>query len=323
MDRRKLISVVSPCYNEEENVAAAYEEVRQVFARYPQYRYEHIFIDNASTDRTVAKLREIARRDPNLKIIVNIRNFGQSRSPFYAMLQAEGDAVITFTSDLQDPAALMHDFLRKWEEGYDAVIGIKAQTAGSPLVTALRSVYYFIIGKLAETEQIKNFTGYGLYDRSFVDVLRRLRITYPYFRGLVAMFAGNRAEIPYVQPERRGGKTKNNLYTLFDYAMLGFANHSRVPLRLASFLGFSVAALSFLVGLVYLIYKLVFWDRFQLGVAPIVIGLFLFSAVQLICLGLLGEYVGLIFTQVKEFPLVVERERVNFVRPSEGSARPA
>jgi len=308
----KLISVVTPCYNEEENVEEVYRQVKEVFAGLSGYRYEHIFIDNASRDRTVSILKEIAKKDRNVKIIVNAKNFGAVRSGYYADLQAYGDAVVPFVADLQDPASMIRDFIRKWQEGYKIVIGIKKKSRENAFMFMIRKLYYNLIGRIAETEHIKDFTGFGLYDKSFVDVLRGLDDPYPYFRGLVAEFGQDRFEIEYEQPERKRGKSTNNFYTLYDIAMLGFVNHSKVPLRLASFTGFICAFLSLLVAIGYLIYKLIFWSEFQLGVAPLVVGFFFFMSVQLFFIGMLGEYIGAIYTQVKKRPLVVEKERVNF-----------
>ncbi len=308
----KLISVVTPCFNEEENVEEIYQQVRAVFSRLDQYSYEHIFIDNASKDRTVSILREISKDDKHVKVIVNARNFGHIRSPFHALLQARGDAVISISADLQDPPPLIKDFVEKWEDGLKIVVGVKKESEENPLMFSIRRLYYNLIEKYAETEQIKNFTGFGLYDREFVDTLRRLDDPYPYFRGLITEMGFERAEIPFVQPKRKKGVTKNNLYTLYDMAMLGFVSHSKVPLRMATFIGFSVAIFSLLVAAAYFIYKLIFWERFQLGMAPMVTGIFFFAAVQLFFIGIIGEYIGAIYTQVKNRPLVIEKERINF-----------
>lgn len=308
----KKISVVTPCYNEEANVLEVYKQVQEVFRGLPQYQYEHIFIDNASRDNTVAILKEIARKDHKVKIIVNARNFGHIRSPYYAILQAEGDAVISIVSDLQDPPEMIKVFLEKWESDFKIVIGVKQKSEENPLIFMMRKLYYALIKKISETDHIKNFTGFGLYDKSFIDVLRQLKEPYPYFRGLVAELGFQKLEIPYIQPKRKRGKTSNNFYTLYDMAMLGFVNHSKIPLRLASFIGFGVAMISLLVAVVYLIYKLIFWNNFNAGTAPLVIGLFFFSSIQLFFIGIIGEYIGAIYTQVKDHPLVIEKERINF-----------
>jgi glycosyltransferase involved in cell wall biosynthesis len=308
----KTITIVTPCYNEEENIEGIYLEVKKVFADLSDYTYNHIFIDNASTDKTVNILRKIAASDTNVKVIVNIRNFGHIRSPFYGMLQATGDAVMLVVADFQDPVDLIPEFLRKWEEGYKIVAGKKIKSDESWMMFKIRSFYYRIIARISEGEQIKNFTGFGLYDKSFIDILKNLDDPYPYFRGLIGDLGFDKAEIEYHQPKRRFGKTKNNFYTLYDMAMLGFVNHSKVPLRMASFIGFVVSIISIITAVFYTVYKLVFWDNFAVGIAPLVIGIFFFSGIQLFFLGIIGEYVGAIFTQVRKRPLVVERERINF-----------
>ncbi len=312
MSSPRLISIVTPCFNEEDNVAELYRQVKVVFAALPQYRYEHLFIDNASTDRTVEILRGIAATDPNVRVIVNARNFGHIRSPCHAFLQTRGDAVISVVADLQDPPELIPQFLAKWEAGYKIAIGVKNASEESPVFFAVRRLYYWLIGRLSDVPLVKNFTGFGLYDRQVIEVLRQVDDPYPYFRGLICDIGFERAEIPYLQPVRRRGFTKNNFYTLYDIAMLGITNHSKVPLRLATFTGFCLAGLSLLTALSYLAYKLLYWNSFQLGLAPLIIGMFFFSSVQLIFLGIVGEYVGAIHTQVLKRPLVVEKERINF-----------
>lgn len=308
----KTISIVTPCFNEEENVENLYQQVKDVFKNLPEYKYEHIFIDNDSSDKTVPIIKEILKNDPNVKLIVNIRNFGHIRSPFYGMLQSKGDAVVLIVSDLQDPPSMIVDFIHKWEEGYKIIVGVKTKSKENKLMFLIRKMFYSLIAKLSETDQIKNFTGFGLYDRQFIEILRNLDEPYPYFRGLISEFGFYRIEIPYTQPRREKGITKNNFYTLYDMAMLGFVNHSKLPLRLASFIGFTVSFLSFFVAFIYLIYKLLFWNNFSVGIAPLVIGIFFFGGVQLFFLGIIGEYVGAIFTQVKKRPLVIEKERINF-----------
>ncbi len=308
----KLISIVTPCFNEEQNVEALYLKVKAIFAILPEYNYEHIFIDNSSSDRTVEILKGLAEKDSRLKIIVNVRNFGHIRSPYYGILQSTGDAVISVVADLQDPPELIISFLKKWEEGYKIVIGTKAKSKENKLMFLIRKIFYNTISQISETDQIKNFTGFGLYDRQFIEILRTLEDPYPYFRGLISELGFQRVEVPYEQPKREKGKTKNNFYTLYDIAMLGFVSYSKVPLRLASFIGFGVSFLSFFVALIYLVYKLIFWSDFSVGIAPLVIGFFFFGGVQLFFLGIIGEYIGVIFTQVKKRPLVIEKERINF-----------
>ncbi|HUB67888.1 MAG TPA: glycosyltransferase family 2 protein [Candidatus Methylacidiphilales bacterium] len=308
----KLISVVSGCYNEEDNIRECYEQVRKVFAGMERYRYEHIFIDNASKDRTVAILREIAAQDKNVKVIVNARNFGHIRSGYHAMLQAYGDAVISIVSDLQDPPELIREFIKKWEEGYRIVVAVKRNSEESPLLFAIRRFYYELVYRLADIELNKNTTGFGLYDRRFVDILRELGDPYPYFRGLVSEVGFPSAKIPYDQPVRKRGITSNNFYRLYDMAMLGITNHSKVPLRLATMLGFAVSLLSLFVAIGYVVMKLLYWQDYSLGLVPLIAGLFFLGSVQLFFIGVLGEYIGSIHTQVLKRPLVIELERINF-----------
>lgn len=308
----KLISVVTPCYNEEQNVENVYHQVQEVFAGLPGYRYEHIFIDNASADNTLPVLRKIAEHDKNVKVIVNTRNFGWIRSPYHGLLQANGDAVVSLVADLQEPPAMILDFIKKWEEGYKVVIAIKHRSEESAPMFAIRKFYYNLVSRLSEVELIKNYTGFGLYDHVVIEELRKLDEIYPYFRGLIPELGFETARLVFTQPQRKRGISSSNFYRLYDCAMLGITNHSKVPLRLVTMLGFAMSALSLIIAFVYLAYKLIFWDSFSLGIAPIVIGLFLFSSVQLFFLGVVGEYVGSIHTQVLKRPLVIEKERINF-----------
>ena len=308
----KLISVVSGCYNEEENVRECYLRVKQVFAEMGSYRYEHIFIDNASRDGTAAILRELAAHDPNVKVILNARNFGHIRSGYHAMLQARGDAVISLVSDLQDPPELIKDFVAKWEQGFKMVIAVKQESEESIVFFTIRRAYYELVARLAEIELNKNATGFGLYDRRFIEILKEMDDPYPYFRGLVSEVGLPSIQIPYIQPVRKRGVTSNNFYRLYDMAMLGITNHTKVPLRLATMLGFAVSLCSFFVALGYVVLKLIFWQQFTLGLAPLVVGLFFFGSVQLFFIGMLGEYIGAIHTQVLRRPHVVELERLNF-----------
>jgi len=308
----KLISVVSPCYNEQENVQILYEQVKKQFELLPQYQYEHIFIDNASTDNTVQILKAIAEKDKNVKIIVNSRNFGHIRSPYYAMLLAKGDAVISLVSDLQDPPELIPAFIKKWEEGYKIVAGVKKNSEENFLFFRIRKAYYGLVTKLAEVELIKNFTGFGLYDKIVIENLREVKDNYPYFRGLICEVGFEKALVEYYQPVRKRGITKNNFFTLYDIAMLGITSHSKVPLRLATMFGFFTALLSLIAAIVYLILKIINWYSMPMGQAPLVIGLFFFSSIQLIFIGIIGEYIGNIHTHIMNRPLVVEKERINF-----------
>jgi glycosyltransferase involved in cell wall biosynthesis len=308
----KRISVITPCYNEEQNVDELYRRVRAAIQTAGDYQYEHIFIDNHSEDDTVAILREIATRDRNVKVIVNARNFGHIRSPHHALLQTSGDAVIGLVADLQDPPELIPQMLRKWEQGYAMVLCVKNTSEESTFLYALRSCYYQLVQRLSAIRTVDHFTGFGLYDRKVVEIVRGFGDAYPYFRGMIAEIGLPHCEIRFGQPQRKRGITKNNFYTLYDMAMLGITNLSKVPLRLVTFLGFATALVSVLVAIVYLVYKLAFWGNFSVGMAPLVIGLFFLGSVQLLALGIVGEYIGAIHTQVMQRPLVVEQERINF-----------
>lgn len=308
-----LLTVLTPCFNEEENVREVYERVKAAMATVSDLEYDHLFIDNASTDRTVAILRELAASDKRVRVIVNTRNFGHVRSPYHAFLQARGDAVIGVVSDLQDPPDLIPEFIRKWREGYKVVIGVKEGSHKSWLKSRTRRFYYWLVAKISsDVELVENFTGFGLYDREVVEQFRGTEERYPYFRGLVSDFGYPYAVVSYVQPARHRGTTKNDFFSLYDLAMLGVTNHSKVPLRLASMAGFVISVLSLLVAIIYLILKLAYWDTLELGLAPLLIGIYFFGAVQLFFIGMLGEYIGAIHTQVHKRPLVVERERINF-----------
>ncbi|SRR5579884_1788185 len=318
----KAITIITPCFNEEHNVEELYRRVREQFVRLRRYRYEHIFIDNSSTDNTVAKLRTIAAQDQNVKIIVNARNFGHIRSPMHAFLQARGDAVIGIVADLQDPPEMIPQMLQKWEEGYSMVLCVKRSSQENPLMFWLRKRYYAWVQRLSSIETFENFTGFGLYDRKVVEAVRSFGDPYPYFRGMIAEIGLPYFRLYYDQPVRKRGITKNNFYTLYDLAMLGVTNLSKVPLRAVTFLGFACSVLSLLVAVAYLVYKLMFWSRFNVGIAPLVIGLFFLGSVQLLSMGILGEYIGSIQTQVQKRPYVIEKERINFEYPP-GEPSPA
>lgn len=292
----KKISIVSGCYNEEGNLRAFYERLIAVFRQLPDYKYEIIVADNCSTDHSREILREIASKDPQFKVILNAANFGHIRSPFNAVMQATGDAVAVLCSDLQEPPELIAEFVRQWETGYQVVCGVKPKSRENPLMFCLRRFYYWMLASCSDTPQIQNFTGFGLYDRRVIDALRKFHEPYPYLRGLVCEVGFRRIEVPFVQAKRKHGKTKNNFFTLYDMAMTGFVNHTKLPLRLAAFIGFFLALLSLLVALGYFISKLLFWQTFNLGLAPLVIGLFFFSSVQLIFIGVIGEYIGAVWT---------------------------
>lgn len=309
---QKLISIVTACFNEEDCIKEVYQQVKDVFAQLPQYNYEHIFIDNNSEDKTVDILKDIAAKDRNVKIIVNARNFGHIRSPIYGLLQAKGDAVISIVADLQDPPAMIVEFLHEWEAGHKVVIGVKAQTQETFLLKAIRRFYYNLVTKIANISLFKNFTGFGLYDKVIIEALRQINDPYPYFRGLISEIGYPAKALSYAQPPRLRGFSKNNLYSLYDMAILGITNHSKVPMRLAIFAGFALSIVSFILSVLFFILKLMFWENFSLGLAPILIGLFFFCSVLLFFIGILGEYVVSIHTQVQNRPLVFEKERVNF-----------
>jgi len=310
---KKKISVITPCFNEEFNLRELYERLKKVFHQLPHYDYEIIVADNRSTDRSRDILREIASQDKKFKVIFNSNNFGHLRSPINAFLQATGDAVIPINSDLQEPPETILDLVREWEAGFQVVVAIKQKTREQFPMAQIRRLYYYLLSRLSDThETIQNFTGFGLYDRKFVEAFKKYLDPYPYFRGLVSEIGFKRTSVTYVRENRKHGVSENHFLTLYDIAMTGFVNHSKLPLRLAAFFGFCLAALNLFVAFVYFIYKLLFWQTFSLGLAPLVIGFFFFSAVQLIFIGVVGEYVGAILTQVKNRPLVIEEEKINF-----------
>lgn len=308
----KKISVVSACYNEADNLDELVKRVFAIADNFPRYDWELIVIDNCSTDASPSILRHMASENPRIKVIFNARNFGHIRSPYYGMLQAYGDAVIFLASDLQDPPELIEKFIPLWESGYKVVAAIKNESEESPLFFFARRLYYNVIARLSDVDLLKNFTGFGLYDRIVMDQIRKLDDPYPYHRGIIAEIGFPIAKVNFVQPRRKRGFSKNNFYTLYDIAMLGFTSHTKIPLRLAAMSGFLFSALSFIAGFIYLVLKLIFWNKFSMGQAPIVVGMFFLGSVQLLFIGVLGEYIGAIHTKVSKRPLVVERERLNF-----------
>ncbi len=315
-NRRKKISIVIPCYNEEENVSPMAEAIRKQFEEQPvlkDYDYDVLFIDNDSSDKTRDLLRELCKKDPaHIKAIFNAKNFGQFNSPYYGMLQTDGDATMLMAADFQDPPELIAEYVKNWAAGYKIVIGVKAHSTDGKLIYAFRCMYYKLIKKFSQVEQIEHFTGFGLYDRAFMDVLRDLDDPTPFLRGLVAELGFKRKEIPYDQPKRRAGKTSNNFYTLYDAAMLGFTSYTKVGLRIATFAGAICSAVCMIVAIIYLIMKLIWWDRFPAGTAPLLIGMLFIGSVQIFFIGLLGEYILSINQRVMKRPLVVEEERINF-----------
>ena len=309
----KKISIMIPCYNEEENVVPMSEAVTELFEKeLPQYDYEILFIDNASSDNTRPLLREICRKNKKVKAIFNAKNFGQFNSPFHGMLQTTGDCTITMVCDFQDPLDLIPKYLKEWEEGYKIVIGIKTKSKENPIIYHLRSLYYKFVKKFSDVEQIEHFTGSGLYDKDFIEVLRNLHDPTPFLRGIVAELGFKIKRIEYEQPKRRAGKTHNNFWTLYDAAMLSITSYTKIGLRIATFIGIIVAFISLGIGIVYLIMKLIWWDRFSAGMAPMLIGMFFLGSLQLFFIGLIGEYIMNMNKRLMNRPLVVEEERINF-----------
>lgn len=311
----KTISIVTHAYNEEDNIEAIYLRIREIMQAYPQYAYEHIFIDNHSTDSTAAILTRIAQRDPHVKLIVNARNFGHIRSPIHALMQATGDLMIGIASDFQEPPDLIPEMIAAWEEGYKMVLCVKRSSGENGLFYWLRKQYYKTVESLSSVETIQNYTGFGAYAREVVDIVRGFNDPYPYFRGIIAEIALPNKRLYFDQPARNRGISKNNFYTLYDIGMLGIISTSKVPLRMAVFAGFLGAVFSFLVALGYLIAKLLFWKTFTVGIAPMIIGIFFIQSLMLVFLGILGEYVGAIYTKVQQRPYAVEQVRLNFDQP--------
>lgn len=321
---KKTVSVLVPCYNEQDNVVPLAGEITAFFEkRLPQYDYELVFIDNFSRDMTRQRIAGLCAQNPRIKAIFNAKNFGQIRSPFYGLMQTTGDCTILMCADFQDPVEMIGDFVRAWEEGYKIVVGIKNKSRENWLMYLLRSIYYRTIHRIAEVEQIEHFTGFGLYDRAFIDVLRKLDDPMPYMRGIVAELGFERKEIRYEQQRRRFGKTKNNWYSLYDYAMVGITSYSKIVMRLATIFGFISAAVSLAGSVVYFILKLLYWDRFPAGTAPILIAVLFLGSLQLFFIGFLGEYILNINTRVMKRPLVVEERRINFDPPRAQGAAPS
>ena len=309
----KKISVLIPCFNEQENVVPMSNEIVKLFeTQLTQYEYELIFIDNDSTDNTRPLLREICKKNHNIKAIFNTKNFGQFNSPYYGMQQTTGDCTITMVCDFQDPIELIPQYIKAWEEGYKIVIGIKTRSKENKIMYGLRTLYYKIIKKFSNVDQIEHFTGSGLYDKSFINVLKSLNDPTPFMRGIVAELGYKRKEISYEQPLRRAGKSKNNFLTLYDAAMLSVTSYTKAGLRLCTFLGMFCGMVSIIVAIIYLILKLMYWDRFSAGMAPVLIGMFILGSIQLFFIGFLGEYISSINQRLMNRPLVIEEERINF-----------
>jgi len=309
----RKIAVVTPCYNEEAGIRECYEEVKKIFETQLQsYRYEHVFIDNCSEDRTVAILKDIAAADKKVKIIVNSRNYGHVRSPYYGLMQAQGDAIVPILADLQTPPELIVQFVKKWEAGYLMVLGIRVGSEDGFLMRMVRRGFYWLMARLSDVRQIPNFIGFGLYDHHIMEILRDFPDPSPYFRGMVSEIGFEKAFIEYHQPPRRHGETHHSFAMLLDLAIVALTSYSKVPLRLMTIIGLVLSALGLTTALVYLVLKLMFWYSLDVGIAPLLIGTFFFASVQLFCIGLLGEYVGAIFEHLKRRPLVIEKERINF-----------
>jgi len=309
---KKLISIVTPTYNEIENIEEFIRRARLATSKMDKYEFEILIIDNCSIDGTQEKIKELSKRDHGIKAIFNARNFGHIRSPYYGILQSRGDATIYLASDLQDPPELIPEFIKEWEDGYKLVMAVKPISESNLILHFLRRTYYRLIDRISDIELTKDATGFGLYDKMVLDQLRNINDPYPFLRGLVCELGYEIKTIPFIQPRRLRGITKNNFYSLFDIALLGIVSHSKVPIRIAAISGFLLGGLSFLIAIIYLVLKLIFWNSFPLGSAPVVIGLFFLFGAQLFFIGILGEYIGSIYTYVQNRPIVVEKERVNF-----------
>ena len=309
----KKISVLVPCYNEKENVVPISRAItNEIETKLPEYEYELIFIDNCSTDGTRDLLRGICLENPRIKVILNARNFGQFNSPFHGMCQTTGDCTITMCCDFQDPVEMIPKFVKEWENGYKIVSAIKSSSKENGFIYFLRTIYYKMIRKMSDVEMIEHFTGFGLYDKSFIELLKQLDDPIPFIRGIVAEFGYKRKEIEYEQPQRKAGRTHNNWYSLYDAAMLSFTSYTKIGLRLATFVGAFIGFISLIVAIVYLVLKLVYWNRFAAGMAPLIILVCFLGAMQLIFIGLMGEYILSMNKRLMNRPLVVEEERLNF-----------
>lgn len=315
----KKISIMVPCYNEEENVVPLSAALIEMFQKdLPQYDYDILFIDNDSSDSTRVKLRMLCEKNPKIKAIFNAKNFGQFNSPYYGILQTDGDCTIPVCADFQDPIDVIPRLVAEWEKGSKIVCAVKSASKENPIMYFLRSCYYKLIKKMSDCEQIEHFTGFGLYDKSFVKVLRDLKDPIPFIRGIVGELGFKKTEIEYTQAQRRAGKTHNNFYTLYDAAMLSFTSYTKIGLRLATFIGGFCGVASFIVGIVYLIMKLIYWNRFTAGMAPLILLVSFLGSLQLIFIGLMGEYILSMNKRLMNRPLVVEEERLNFNKDKEG-----
>lgn len=307
----KKISIVTPTFNEEQNIEKVCNLISEEMKKY-QYDYEHIIIDNSSTDKTLEIIKELTIKNKKLKIIINKKNFGHIRSPMHGMFQASGDAIILMMSDLQDPINLLNEYIQAWENGYEVVMAQKKTSDENIFKHYIKTKLYGFLTRMSENDLLINTTGSGLYSKKIIECLKKIDDPYPYFRGLISEITNSIKLIEYHQPKRIFGRTKNNFYTLYDIGILGIVKHAKLPLRIITFLGFILSFLSLIVALVFLIRKLFNWDSFDLGIAPIIIGLFTLCSVQILILGLIGEYVMYTLTHIRKLPLVIEKERINF-----------
>lgn len=311
-NNNKTISIVTPTYNEENNIEILYSRIKSSIKDIYNYNFEIVIIDNASTDQTRSILKKIASDDRSVKLIFNTRNFGHIKSPYWGIMQARGDAVIYLASDLQDPPEMIHAFIREWELGWSVVLGTKEKSETNTLVHLLRKLYYKLLDRITDINIIRNSTGFGLYDKKVLDKLREINDPYPFLRGLISELGYPVKRIEFIQPERKFGISKNNIYTLYDIAILGIVSHSNLPLRLCSFAGYALSFLSFLMCTTYIILKSNNWYAFPRGVAPLIISIYFLFGMLFIFIGILGEYIASIYTSVKNRPIVVEQERINF-----------
>jgi len=309
---RKLITIVAPCFNEAENIRELYRRISTSITENSAYDFEILFIDNASTDETVNLLRDLVKHDSRIKVIVNTRNFGQVRSPYWGVMQSRGDATIYMASDLQDPPEFIANFIKEWELGWKVVLAVKPFSKINSVFNAIRKLYYRLLAKISDVEIIKDATGFGLYDSIVLDQVRKINDPYPYFRGLICELGYPIKTIPFEQPRRARGISKNNIFTLYDVAILGIISHSIAPIRVAGILGFIIGFVSLFIALVYILLKLIFWDQFPIGIAPLIIGFFFMFGILFVFIGFLGEYIGSIHNYVRNRPIVVEKERINF-----------
>ena len=307
----KKISIITPTFNEEKNIEKLCSEISKEMSKL-DYDYEHIIIDNHSNDQTISILKKIAEKDKKVKVIINTRNFGHIRSPIYGMLQATGDACILMNSDFQDPIELIPQYIREWEEGSQIILGQRSSSDENFFMNSFKDFFYKFINKISDVPLMRNTTGSGLFTKNIVDQIRKIDDPYPYFRGLLSEISSQIKLIQFHQPKRSGGETKNNFYTLYDIGVLGIVKHSKLPLRLMTFIGFFTSMISIMIATVFFFYKILFWDSFEVGIAPLVIGLFTIASVQIFLLGFIGEYVMTILTHTRKLPLVVEKERINF-----------